>query len=229
MKLPQCEIFFNDEENFSEEILFVSGGRKPDKKYFLKLAENKKIFAVDRGIEICRENNILPTVLIGDFDSAEKFSVDWAIKNKIPVERHPVDKDFTDLQLVLKFAEKNFKKNPAVITGTFGGRFDHLFSTIFSCGNSELKIFLADEREIIFFLKGGEVAEVKFFDKPFAISLLPISEICEGVSIDNVHWQLSDAKLFQKIPNAVSNRLEGEKIKISVRSGTLAIYFAFEN
>ena len=228
MKLPQCEIFFND-ENFSEEILFVSGGRKPDAKYFLKLVEDKKIFAVDRGIEICRENNILPEILVGDFDSAEKISVDWAIKNKIPVERHPVDKDFTDLQLVLKFAEKNFKKNPAVITETFGGRFDHLFSTIFSCGNSELKIFLADEREIIFFLKDNDVAEVKFFDKPFAISLLPISEVCDGVSIDNVRWQLSDAKLFQKIPNAVSNRLEGEKIKISVRSGTLAVYFAFEN
>ena len=133
------------------------------------------------------------------------------------------------MQLVLKFAEKIFKKNPAVITGTFGGRFDHLFSTIFSCGNSELKIFLADEREIIFFLKDNDVAEVKFFDKPFAISLLPISEVCDGVSIDNVRWQLSDAKLFQKIPNAVSNRLEGEKIKISVRSGTLAVYFAFEN
>ena len=88
---------------------------------------------------------------------------------------------------------------------------------------------MADEREIIFFLKDNDVAEVKFFDKPFAISLLPISEVCDGVSIDNVRWQLSDAKLFQKIPNAVSNRLEGEKIKISVRSGTLAVYFAFEN
>ena len=86
MKLPQCEIIFNDDENFSEEILFVSGGRKPDAKYFLKLVEDKKIFAVDRGIEICRENNILPEILVGDFDSAEKISVDWAIKNKIPVE-----------------------------------------------------------------------------------------------------------------------------------------------
>ncbi len=226
MKLPQCEIFFTP-KTFSEEILIASGGRKPSEKFFSEVAQNRKILAVDKGIEICHATKILPEILIGDFDSAEKNSFDWAIENKIPVERHPVDKDFTDLQLALNFAEKNYKKNSAVIVGTFGGRFDHLFSAIFSCANSDLKIFMADDREIIFFLKGEETAEVNFFHKPLAISLLPVSEICEGVTIDNVRWKLSDAKLFQKIPNAVSNRLEGEKIKISVRKGTLAIYFAF--
>ena len=228
LQLSQCEIVFEG-ENFGEEILFVSGGRKPDLKYFLELAKDKKIFAIDKGIELCHATKILPEILIGDFDSAEKFSVDWAIKNKIPVERHPVDKDFTDLQLALDFAEKNYKKNSAVITGSFGGRFDHLFSTIFSCAYSDLKIFLVDEQEIIFFLKDGEVAEVNFFKKPFAISLLPITEICEGVSIDNVHWQLKNAKLFQKLPNAVSNRLEDKKIKINLRTGVLAVYFSFES
>ena len=153
MKLPQCEIIFQH-EIFDSEILFVSGGRKPEKNYFLKLAENRKIICVDKGIDICRENNILPEILIGDFDSAEKNSVDWAI--------------------------------------------DHLFSTIFTCANCDKKIFLADEQEIIFFLKENETAEIKFFKKPVAISLLPISEICEGVNIDNVHWTLDNAKLFQK-------------------------------
>ena len=228
MNLPQCEINFVG-ENFAEEILIVSGGRKPEAIFFSEVAKERKILAVDRGIELCHVAKIFPEVLIGDFDSAEKFSVDWAIKNKIPVERHPVDKDFTDLQLALNFAEKNYKKNSAVVTGTFGGRFDHLFSTIFSCANSNLKICLADEREIIFFLKSNEVAEVKFFQKPVAISLLPISETCDGVTIDNVHWQLSGAKLFQKIPNAISNRLEGEKITVKLHSGILAVYFAFTN
>lgn len=226
MKLPQCEIVFEG-KNLTEEILFVSGGRRPDEKYFLEVSEGGKIFAVDKGIEICHDLKILPEILIGDFDSAEKISVDWAIKNKIPVERHPVDKDFTDLQLALNFAEKNYKKNPAIITGTFGGRADHLFSTIFSCANSDLKIFLADEQEVIFFLKDNDTAQVNFFKKPFAISLLPITATCEGVSINNVHWQLEDAQLFQKIPNTVSNRLEGDKIKISLRAGILAVYFAF--
>ena len=222
MKLPQCEIKICPEK-ILEEILLVNGGLQPDKKYFLEIAKDRKIFAIDKGIDICRATNIFPEKLIGDFDSAEKNSVVWAEKNKIPVERHPVDKDFTDLQLALELLQEKI----VLVTGAFGGRVDHLFSTIFTCANSNLKIFLADEQEIIFFLKGGESAEIKFFQKPFAVSLLPMTEICDGVSIDNVHWQLDNAKLFQKIPSAISNRLEGEKIKINLRAGTLAIYFVF--
>ena len=226
MKLPQCEIIFEG-QNLAEEILLVNGGRRPDTKYFLELAKGRKIFAVDKGIEICHDLKILPEILIGDFDSAEKISVDWSIQNKIPVERHPVDKDFTDLQLALNYAEKNYKKNPAIITGTFGGRFDHLFSVISLCAHRKNKIFLADEKEVIFFMKKYEYVQVNFFKKPVAISLLPITATCEGVSINNVHWQLKNAKLFQKMPYAVSNRLEGDEIKLSLYSGILAVYFAF--
>ena len=224
MKLPQCEINYVP-AIFSNEILFTAGGRRPSKNYFKAVAQGRKIFAVDKGIEICRDCNILPEILIGDFDSADKAALDWAIENKIPVERHPVEKDFTDTQLALKLLPKN---NSAIITGIFGGRLDHLFSNVFTCANVKNKIFLADEREIIFYVKGGESAEIKFFEKPLAVSLLPLSEICAGVNSENLHWELKNSTLKQNFPNAVSNRAESSKIKISVERGTLAIYFYFD-
>ena len=227
MKFPQCEIIFS-EKLPEKEILFIGGGRFPSEKYFLQLAENRKIFCVDRGIELCHKLNILPKILIGDFDSADKNSLDWAKKNKIPIERHPVEKDFTDTQLAIDFAERSEANFSVVMTGVFGGRFDHLFSNIFTCANSTKKLFLADDKEIIFYLSGGESAEIFFERKPLAVSLLPMSKICEGVTTKNLHWELNGAKLFQKNPNAVSNRAESDKIKISVESGTLAIYFCFE-
>jgi len=228
MKLPQCEIIFEG-QNLAEEILLVNGGRRPDTKYFLELAKGKKIFAVDKGIEICHATKILPKMLIGDFDSAEKFSVDWARQNNVPVSEWSVDKDFTDLQLAFFDVEDNYKKNPAIITGTFGGRFDHLYSVISYCAHRKNKIFLADEQEIIFFIKKFESVQVNFIKKPFAISLLPITKTCEGVSINNVRWKLKNAKLSQTMPYAISNRLEGEEIKINLHSGILAVYFVFES
>lgn len=227
MKFPQCEIIFS-EKLPEKEILFICGGRFPSEKYFLQLAENRKIFCVDRGIELCRKLNLLPKILIGDFDSANKNSLDWVKKNKIPIERHPVEKDFTDTQLAINFAERSEKNFSAVMTGVFGGRFDHLFSNIFTCANSTKKLFLADDREIIFYLCGGEEVEIFFEKKPLAVSLLPMSEICEGVTTKNFHWELENSTLQQNFPNAVSNRTESDKIKISVESGTLAIYFCFE-
>ena len=218
MKLPQCEISAAP----SCENLFIAGGRAPDSDWLKTVAQGRKIFGVDKGIEICRACNLLPEILIGDFDSAESSAVAWAVEKNIPIERHPVDKDLTDTQLALKFAD-----SAAILTGIFGGRFDHAFSTIFTCANFPARIILADEREIIFFVKGGESFDVEFFIRPLAVSLLPMSGICSGVTIKNMRWELDNATLNQNFPNAVSNRIASPKIKISVGSGTLAVYFCF--
>ena len=228
IKLPQCEIY--PLKNF-REILFVAGGRRPDEDFFKKLSFGRKIYAIDKGIEICRDLNIFPEILIGDFDSADNSALIWAKNNKIPIEKHPIDKDFTDTQLALNLIEKNYSLLPApyslIITGIFGGRFDHLFSNIFTCANSKIRNCLVDEKELIFFVKSGENFSVKFNEMPKNLSLLPITEIVEGVTIKNVHWELENFNLKQNFPNAISNRVENEKIKISVRSGTLAVYFNF--
>lgn len=223
MNLPQCKINYSQKLS-EDEILFIGGGRFPNENYFLKLAENRKIFCIDRGIEFCYKLKIFPEILIGDFDSANKISVNWAIENNIKIFRHPIEKDFTDTQLALNLLNKN---SVAILTGGFGGRLDHLFSTIFSCANSKNKIFLADDDEIIFYLRDSESVEIDFYKKPRALSLLPITKICEGVTTENLHWELNDAKIFQDILNTVSNRIESDKIKISVRIGTLAIYLNF--
>ena len=222
VKLPQCEILPSTDDR---EILFVSGGKAPDGDWLLSVAHGRKIFCVDRGIEICRACDLVPEFLIGDFDSANQTSVAWARTKKIPVERHPVDKDLTDTQLALNRAIELFGEHVALVTGCFGGRVDHLFSTIFTCAASTEKIFLADEREIIFFVTGGESFDVTFNRRPLALSLLPVSEICSGVTIKNVRWELDGATLTQNFPNATSNRIDDDKIFLSIERGTLAIYF----
>ena len=219
MKLPQAD-FINVP---NAEILLVAGGRRPNLNFFKTIAQGRKIFCIDKGIEICRDCNILPEILIGDFDSAESAAVNWAIENKIPLKNYPVEKDFTDTQIALEILPKNI---PAIVTGIFGGRFDHLFSNVFTCANYK-NILLADEREIIFYVSGGESVEVNFFQMPLAVSLLPITETCTGVTTENLHWELSNATLKQNLPNAVSNRADNSKIKISVKRGTLAGYFVF--
>ena len=225
MRLPQCEIF---PSTGTQEILFVSGGRVPSKEFFLSVAGGRKIFCVDKGIELCRACNVIPNFLIGDFDSANRSAVEWARAKNFPVEEHPADKDLTDTQLALNRAAEIFGEHVALVTGAFGGRVDHLYSTLFTCAALDRKIFLADEREIIFFVKGGEDVAVKFFREPTAVSLLPMTNSCAGVSTKNLHWELSGATLTQNFPNATSNRADADEIFLSVARGTLAIYFCFE-
>ena len=96
MKLPQCEITIPNSSFQIPNCLFVTGGRAPNVDWLAEVANGRKIFCVDKGIEICRKLELVPEILIGDFDSAENSSVEWAREKKIPVERHPVDKDLTD-------------------------------------------------------------------------------------------------------------------------------------
>ena len=225
MILPQCEIFY---PKTVQEILFISGGHVPSREFFLSVSGGRKIFCIDKGIEICRACNVIPNILIGDFDSAENSAVEWARAKNIPVEKYPADKDLTDTQLAMNRAAEIFGEHVAILTGCFGGRFDHLYSTIFTCAALDRKIFLADEREIIFYLRGGESSEIKFFKKPLAVSLLPMSSTCAGVTTKNLHWELDGATLTQNFPNATSNRADSDKISVSVGRGTLAIYFCFD-
>ncbi|MBQ6298366.1 MAG: thiamine diphosphokinase [Selenomonadaceae bacterium] len=225
MRLPQCEIFY---PTSTQEILFISGGRVPSREFFLEVASGRKIFCIDKGIELCKACKVIPDILIGDFDSANQSAVDWARAKNIPVEKYPADKDFTDTQLALSRATEIFGEHVAILTGCFGGRFDHLYSTIFSCAALNRKIFLADDREIIFYLRGDESVDVKFFKKPLAVSLLPMTSTCTGVTTKNLHWELNCATLMQNFPNATSNRADDNKIFLCLERGTLAIYFCFD-
>ena len=222
--LPQFEYSSSKLKDLSEVIL-ISGGRKPSVDWFNEVKMKRPIYCVDHGIDFCRENGIVPELLIGDLDSAANESVKWALDKGIEIERHPVDKDLTDTQLALNRVDNN---SFAIVTGVFGGRLDHLFSTFLTCANSQIKTCLADERETVLFVSAGETASIEFKSKPFALSLLPITDICRGVTIDGVHWSLQSADLTQSIPSAVSNRVESKTVNISIKDGKLAVYLCFD-
>ena len=82
MILLQCEIVTSIA---AQEILFVAGGRSPNVDWFRAVAGGRKIFCVDKGVELCRACEVVPEFLIGDFDSAGNDSVEWARAKNIPV------------------------------------------------------------------------------------------------------------------------------------------------
>ena len=210
-------------------MMLVAGGRPPTVEWLRRCASTvDRIWSIDRGLDACLRSNVIPELLIGDLDSARSDSIERARLLKIPIERHPVDKDFTDTQLALDRAAKLDPQPAVVITGAFGGRLDHLYANLFTCAHSTVRVCLADQAEIVCFVRGGESIALEFNVKPFALSLLPITEICRGVSIDGVHWSLLRAELRQASPNAISNRVEAERVNLSIEGGIIAIALSFD-
>ena len=226
IRLPQLKIFAPSTE---KNLMFISGGRPPTLEWLLDCSKNiDRIWCIDHGIDTCRQADLIPELLIGDLDSARSDSIVWAQQKNVAIEKFPVDKDFTDTQLALDRASELDEPPYIIMTGAFGGRLDHLHATLFSCAHSKLCICLADQREVIAFVRDGKSIRLQFDVKPTALSLLPFSDVCKGVSIDGVHWTLDRADIHQSLPTAVSNRVENDIVNVSIERGTLAIALTFD-
>jgi thiamine pyrophosphokinase len=121
--------------------------------------------------------------------------------------------------------EKN--RGGLVLTGCFGGRFDHLFSIV-GTFTAERSLCMIDEREGLFLIEPGREIRAIFKKRPEAISLLPLSQECSGVHIGGVRWPLDGAAVERANPWAVSNEaLPGQDISVCCESGILGFYWSF--
>ena len=217
--------------------LLALGGRQPTAKWF-QAASCSAVArcAVDKGVSVCREAGLIPHRLTGDCDSARAEDWQWAESCGAVVDRYQSDKDFTDFQLALalcseKAGEAGEGDGALLLTGCFGGRFDHLWSTVISflkLSGRNQPLGMADDSEGLFFLTGPGELTAKFSRQPEAISLISFSEETTGLCLSGVHWPLENTTLKYAVPYSISNRAESSLITLSCLSGTVGLYWVFK-
>lgn len=213
----------------------VLGGRAPSPDFLAALARGREVWAVDRGVEACRAAGVVPAALIGDRDSGSAQSWRWAAERGASTREYQSDKDLTDFQLALEILADECKNDEKriILTGALGGRFDHLWSLTLSFMNltrAGVPFCMADDREGVMFVRGGEGYALSFARRPKALSLLSFSPLCRGVNLSGVHWPLVDAELRYDFPYAVSNRVEGEgRVGVSCASGALGLCWTWND
>ena len=219
----------------SQEIICIGGGRTPAKDWLTQLVQqsekgstDRPILAIDRGVNICHALKLPPVHLIGDGDSASSKAWTWAEECGTHVHAFPPEKDFTDTELALHIAAEYFARPLVILTGAFGGRLDHLMSTAAVAAHADILCVLADERETLFYLHAGESLTVTCDTPPRAISLLPFTEECTGVTTRGLYWELQDACITNCASLAISNVLAHENTKntftVSIKRGVLGVY-----
>ena len=217
----------------SAQVLLVAGGRPPASTWLQKAAINREVWCADRGIDACHEAGIRPLRLIGDGDSASSEAWAWGESLGIQIDRFSPQKDLTDTQLALQKIGSCHPQSPILMTGVWGGRFDHAFSNIFSLAGAcrqGSRGCAADENEVLLLLNGPDKVVIDTDSRPAVISLLPLSPICRGVSISGVHWPLDRVVLESSLPYAISNELSltGHSFTVSVETGCLGVYLQWQ-
>ena len=114
------------------KTLIVSGG-KIDRDFscsYIKEREFDLIIAADGGLAFLDEINLVPHMLIGDFDTIDKRILDRYLGMKdMKVRRFIPEKDYTDTHIAVTEAVDLGSSEIHILGGT-GSRIDHMLSNI---------------------------------------------------------------------------------------------------
>ena len=112
-----------------EIVVVVSGGNPPASHAASHVPIGAPVIAADRGLDHALALGLDVTVAVGDFDSVTTEALAAAEQAGVRIERHPPDKDATDLELALDAAIGMAPERILVLAGA-GGRLDHELSAL---------------------------------------------------------------------------------------------------
>jgi len=181
------------------------------------------VIAADSGYDTARAMGIDVDVLVGDMDSISDAGLAHAESSGVAVERYPVDKDATDLEIAIDMAIRLGATRVTVHAGE-GGTFGHLL------GNA---LGLVQERwsdvDIVWQVSGATLYRA-FPSYPLTlgnvlgstVSMLPVGE-ARAVTATGLRWPLDNATLPRGTTRGLSNIATEPAITITVGSGAIIV------
>ena len=116
----------------SKRIVIVSGG-KLEEEFVLSLLtkeENQNIIGVDKGMEFLYRHQIMPSYIVGDFDSVSREIGDYyRNETDVPIREYNPVKDASDTEIAIRLA-MTLGGRELLILGATGGRIDHLWANV---------------------------------------------------------------------------------------------------
>jgi thiamine pyrophosphokinase len=200
--------------------VILCDGRKPPKKEFIASVRTAGLLiAADGGANIARKLNIIPDVIIGDFDSY------------VPVDQEGVtmikdlDQETNDLEKALSLAfDRGIER--VQVFGAFGQRLDHTLKNL-----SVFKKFNSRFDELIFIDKYGKsilLPEYYTANLPIGttVSLYPLKGKVEGITTIGLEFPLNHEDLEIGVRDGTSNKTIARKIEITHEKGDLLMFIA---
>ena len=180
-------------------------------------APGDTVIAADGGWRVCREEGIVPDLLLGDFDSLH------TVPDFAHIRRVPVEKDDTDMMLAIKEGlargETEFH-----LYGGMGGRTDHTIANLqglLYLAERGAQGWLYGDRERFTAIRNGEI-DLPAREKGI-VSVFCMGADAQGVTIEGGQYTVHDAVLTASFPLGVSNHFVGNPVRVAVTRGSLRI------
>lgn len=201
-------------------VLFING-EVTDYGFLAGLLhEDDFLVAVDGGLRHLQVINRQPHLLIGDLDSVNPDQLQVLSGEGVEIQRFPMEKDETDLELaLLETARRGYKT--ILLVGALGGRLDQMLANLYLLMLPELhglKVRIIDRGQEIFLIRHNAQITGQAGD---LVSLLPLRGSAEGISTTGLEYPLSNETLLQEHSRGVSNRMVEPHALITLTKGSL--------
>ncbi len=211
-----------------KHTVIISGGSL-NEEFALDFLEKNGwdyLIGADKGIRFLKHKGIVPTHIVGDFDSSTK--ADLAYFEKVPgieIRTFNPVKDFTDTEIALRLALELDGDSITILGGCGGSRIDHLIANVRIldiAGRAGRTCALLDEKN-----------RIRLMDKPFVIqkseqygkyvSLFAYGAKVEGITLRGFYYLLTNYDMEYSDAVGVSNEITSEMASVSFKNGKLLV------
>jgi thiamine pyrophosphokinase len=205
-------------------VIVVGGGGPVEPGVGALLPADAPVVAADGGVDVALAAGLRVDVVVGDLDSVTPDGLAAAEAGGARVERHPVEKDATDLALALdRAASMVGDGGEVVVVGTDGGRLDHLLAGLLALTDAHLPRLRAHIGPATVHVLHGP-GELRLAAAPGTLlSLVPAGDAA-GVRTEGLRYPLRGEPLPAGTTRGVSNVVDrtGEVV-VGLGAGVLLV------
>lgn len=203
----------------------LAAGEAPQPSRLGPAFESSLVVAADGGLRHAYRHGLPIHAVVGDLDSCAADHLEWAREAGADIVEHPTDKDATDLELAMAYADAAEGIERIVVFGVDGGRLDHeLGNWAVCCGPWRARVEVHAAGGVATILRADRGHELELRGQPGeTVSVIARSGAATGVSVSGVRWPLDGATLEPDSSLGISNEFVESTVRVSVADGVLAV------
>ena len=203
--------------------IVLTGGDPVEAELADGLPLDAYVVAADSGLGHAKTLGLAVDVLIGDMDSVDPQDAERAERAGTVIQRHPVDKDATDLELALCHVAEAGYRTVIVLGGRGGSRLDHFLGNALAIAAPQFRDLDIEWRVADTLLRVVRTSTVVTGSPGDIVSLLPLGGAATGVTTSGLRWALDRETLSPGTTRGISNELTDEQGTVTLDGGTLLV------
>jgi len=210
-------------------VIFINGTIDDYATFASWIAADDYLVAADGGARHCLALGLRLDAVVGDFDSLEPVLVEQLAAAGVLIERHPVAKAQTDLELAIEFALHQ-GATEILLMGAVGDRLDQTLANLLILAQREwlATLTLVERNQLAQLVRPGQtlILQAQVGD---TVSILPVSDTVTGITYTGMRYPLINATLHLGSTRGISNEVAATPATVTITTGRLLVIQTLAN